>query len=431
MKKNILTVFTVLLFAPASALAQQEFQLKITEGMPAVSFALPPFTSTPGAKAAAEQIQAVFEADIKYTRVFELLPKTFYSYIRPLTDHKNPDFKEWESIQAAVLFTAHVSEAPGGGLIFEWYLFDVKSPTRRWIVAKRYQYSESNFRHLAHLAADDIMKAYGEKPIFTSKIAFVSNRDKNEELYLMDYDGANQARLTYNKVNDSNPAWDPSGQRLAYSSWQNMGVGVFILDVYAGKRTPVSLKGGNYTPAWSPDGKKLAFSSSMGGNHEIYVAEIESNPTRVGKLKQLTFNPGVDIAPSWSPNGREIVFTSDRGGTTQIYIMDAEGGNPRRISEGANHHDAPAWSPNGDRIVYVARVDNVFDLYLYHISGRISKLTESNARNESPSWSPDGRHVVYTSNVSGTNQIHVIDVDGANPRKLTSVGENKLGKWAF
>ncbi len=40
------------------------------------------------------------------------------------------------------------------------------------------------------------MKAYGEKPIFSSKIAFVSNRDKNEELYLMDYDGANQTRLT-------------------------------------------------------------------------------------------------------------------------------------------------------------------------------------------------------------------------------------------
>jgi TolB protein len=434
MKKHTLAAFVFLLFTTAFAIAQQDFKITITEGMPAVKFALPPFLSTPGAKAAAEQIQAVFEADIKYTRVFELLPKTDYSYIRPLTDHKNPNFQEWESIAAAALFTAQVSEAPSGGLIFEWYLFDVKS--RRSIVAKRYQYTESNVRHLAHLAADDIMKWYGEKPIFTSKIAFVSNRDKNEELYLMDYDGANQSRLTYNKVNDSNPAWDPSGQRLAYSSWQDLawktiGVGVYILDVYAGQRTPVSLKGGNYTPAWSPDGKKLAFSSTMGGNHEIYVAEIESNPTRVGRIKQLTFNQGVDIAPSWSNTGREIVFTSDRGGTTQIYIMDAEGGNLRRISEGANHHDAPAWSPNGDRIVYVARVDNAFDLYLYHLSsGRISKLTESNARNESPTWSPDGRHIIYTSNVGKTNQIHVIDLDGANPRKLTSLGENKLGKWA-
>jgi len=111
--------------------------------------------------------------------------------------------------------------------------------------------------------------------------------------------------------------------------------------------------------------------------------------------------------------------------------MDAEGGNVRRISFGANHHDAPAWSPNGDKIVYVARVDNAFDLYLYNIrSGQISKLTEIYGRNESPSWSPDGRHILFTSNVSGRNQIHAIDVDGRNFRKLTSMGENKLADWS-
>ena len=155
-------------------------------------------------------------------------------------------------------------------------------------------------------------------------------------------------------------------------------------------------------------------------------------PPASGGSNSLTFNQGVDIAPSWSTTGREIVFTSDRGGTTQIYIMDAEGGNLRRISEGANHHDAPAWSPNGDRIVYVARVDNVFDLYLYHLSsGRISKLTESNARNESPVLVARRPPHHLTSNIGRTNQIHVIDLDGANPRKLTSKGENKLGNGPF
>jgi TolB protein len=432
MKKRVLFQIAGLLLAAGCAAAQQDFNMRITEGMPAVSFALPPFVSSPAAKAEAAEIYSVLEADIKYTRIFELLPKSYYGYIRPLLDPNNPDFKEWESIQTNVLFAARIEDDPAGGIIFAWVLYDVKSK-RPIIAPKRYQSKDKNLRYLAHATADEIMKAYGEKPIFTSKIAFVSNRDKNEELYLMDYDGANQLRLLYNQVNDSNPAWDPEGKRLAYSSWQNLAVGVYILDVFdkARARTAVSLKGQNYTPAWSPDGKKLAFSSSMNGNHEIYVADIEANPTRVGRIKQLTFNPGIDIAPSWSPNGREIVFTSDRGGTTQIYIMDAEGGNMRRISFGANHHDAPAWSPNGDKIVYVARVDNVFDLYLYNIrSGQISKLTEVYARNESPAWSPDGRHILFTSNVSGSNQIHAIDVDGRNLRKLTSQGENKLADWS-
>jgi TolB protein len=432
MKKHLFLLLAGLGLAAGSAAAQQDFNMRITEGMPAVSFALPPFVASPETKAAAEEIHDVLEADIKYTRIFELLPKSYYGYIRPLTDPKNPDFAEWESIQANVLFGGRVNRDPAGGILFEWVLYDVKS--KRTIIAPRsMQYKDANLRFLAHRTADEIMKAYGEKPIFCSKIAFVSNRDKNEEIYLMDYDGANQTRLLYNTVNDSNPCWDPEGRRLAYSSWQNMTVGVYILDVFekARTRTTVCLKGQNYTPAWSPDGKKLAFSSSMNGNHEIYVADIESNPTRVGRIKQLTFNPGVDIAPSWSPTGREIVFTSDRGGTPQIYTMDADGGNTRRISFGANHQDAPAWSPNGDKIVYVARVDNVFDLYLYDIrSGQISKLTEIYARNESPAWSPDGRHIVFTSNVSGSSQIHVIDVDGRNLHKLTSLGENKLAKWS-
>ena len=432
MKKNVLVTIILFLSAAGGASAQQEFNMRITEGMPAVAFALPPFVAAPAAKDAAAEIHSVLEADIRYTRIFELLPKSYYGYIRPLTDPNSPEFKDWESIQANVLLTGRVEAEPEGGIIFSWVLYDVKS--KRTIIApRRFQYKDKNLRYLAHATADEIMKAYGEKPIFTSKIAFVSNRDRNEEIYLMDYDGANQTRLIYNQVNDSNPAWDPGGKRLAYSSWQNLTVGVYILDVFekARARTPVSLKGQNYTPAWSPDGKKLAFSSSMNGNHEIYVADIESNPTRIGRIKQLTFNPAVDIAPSWSPNGREIVFTSDRSGTTQIYIMDAEGGNVRRISFGANHHDAPAWSPNGDKIVYVARVDNAFDLYLYNIrSGQISKLTEIYGRNESPSWSPDGRHILFTSNVSGRNQIHAIDVDGRNFRKLTSAGENKLADWS-
>jgi len=433
MKKSIISTITVLLFAAGSAAAQQEVTMRINAGMPPVAFALPPFLSSPATKTKADEIQAVLEADIKYTRIFELLPKAHYGYIKALIDYKNPDFKEWESIQANVLFTARVEGAPDGGIIFEWLLLDVKS--RRSIVGKSWQYKETNLRKLAHMAADEIMKAYGEKPLFNSKIAFVSTRDKNdsgknEDLYIMDYDGFNQTRITHRPENESNPTWDPEAKRLAYSAWQNNTV-IYIIDVYEGKRTMVSQKGQNFTPAWSPDGKKLAFSSSMDGNQEIYIAEIEANPTRVGKITRLTFHPEADSAPSWSHDGRQIVFTSDRGGSTQIYIMNAEGGNPRRISTGSNHHDAPAWSPNGDKIVYVARVDSIFDLYFYNVrTGQISKLTESNALNESPSWSPDGRHIIFTSNKSGTRQLHVLDADGLNLRQLTFKGENKLGKWS-
>lgn len=413
---------------PGRASAQQDYVLTIRDGQAAISFALPPFAATERTRAAAEEIHSVLEADLKYTRVFSLLPKSYYSYIQT-QNLRTIRYEDWESINAAVLFTGEVSLSGGGDLVLERYFYDVKSK-KQILPGKRYQAKPADLRFLAHRLADEIMKAYGEKPLFTSKIAFISDRDGNDEVYMMDYDGAGQTRLTFNKVTDYSPSWSSDASRLAYTSYQQLTAGLYILDVYEGKRTPVSLRGGNYSPSWSPDGRKLAFASTMDGNMEIYTAEIEAGPTRVGRIRRLTFNQGIDTAPSWSPNGREIVFTSDRGGTPQIYICDAEGSNVRRVSFGASYHDSPSWSPSGDRIVYVARVDNVFDLYVYSIRNQsVAKLTESNARNESPSWSPDGRHIVFTSNMRGGSQIWTIDVDGANLRPLTSVGKNKLADW--
>ena len=43
----------------------------------------------------------------------------------------------------------------------------------------------------------------------TGKIAFVSNRDGNNENYVMDADGSNVTQLTDNTYQDNEPAWMP------------------------------------------------------------------------------------------------------------------------------------------------------------------------------------------------------------------------------
>lgn len=437
MPKHPFTILLTLLatagfIAVASPAPQRDVTMTIREGMPAVSIALPKFAATPAAQAAADQIYGILLADIKYSRIFSPLPDSYYSYIRPI-DPSNILFKEWESINANVLLVGDVSEAANGDIVFEWKLYDVKpgQPMK----GKRYQSRKDDLRFMVHKSADDMTAIYGNKPVFATKAAFVSNRDGNEELYLMDYDGAAQTRLTFNTITDYSPSLSPDGRLIAYSSWQNLSTGLYILQVYEGRRIPVSLKGANYSPAWSADGKKLAFASSMDGNQEIYVADVDEDALKRGsfKTKRLTFSNSIDTAPTWSPTGRQLAFVSDRGGTPQIYTMDAEGSNIQRVSfGGSNWHDSPAWSPAGDRIVYVARVDEIFDLYVLDLmSKRISKLTESNARNESPTWSADGRHILFASNMKGgISQIFTIDYDGANVRQLTTKGQNKLPAWA-
>jgi TolB protein len=426
-------VISVSLFLCLSStlLSQQEVYITLKEGVPAISFALPDFitrNSPPRLKEAAVEIHRVLSDDLSYSRIFQLLPTKYYDYIRPL-DPKNIFFKEWESIQANILFVGEISAGTGEDIIFEGKVYDVKG--QRFIFGKRYQAAKNLYRLAAHRMADEIVRTLsGEKPIFTSKIVFVSDRDGNDELYMMDYDGQNPTRLTFNKITDYMPAWSPDGKKIAYTSYKNLVAGLYLLDLEAGKVTSVSTRGNNFAPSFSPDGKKLAFCSTMDqdGNSEIYVADSDGN-----NIKRLTFNSAADLAPSWSPTSREIAFVSDRSGVAmpQIYIMDAEGSNVRRVSFGGNYHDSPAWSPAGDRIVYVSRVENIFDLYVLNLrNNQITKLTESNARNESPSWSSDGRHIVFASNLDGRLQIYAIDYDGTNLRRLTSQGNSKLPDWS-
>ena len=419
-------VFLSLVLMGVPIVAQQEVVLTIREGMPMIPLALPDFvvrSASPQAKAAADEIRKVLEGDLRFSRIFQLLPSAHYGYIRPLAPDKI-FFKDWDSIQAKLLLAGEVGEADGA-TVFEGKLYDVKS--ERFILGKRYQAEKSALRLAAHKMADEIMKLYGEKPIFTSKIAFVSNRDGNDEIYMMDYDGAVPTRITFNRSKEYMPGWSPDQRRIVYTTYKRANPDLVILSLYEGKSTTVAARGTNFSGTFSPDGKKLAFCSTMDGNAEIYTADADGT-----KVKRLTFSSAIDTAPSWSPTGREIAFTSDRlgTGTPQIFTMDAEGSNVRKVSFGGNYHDAPAWSPDGERLAFVSRVDNVFDIYILNLrTNQITKLTESNARNESPSWSPDGRHIVFASNLSGTIQIYTVDYDGSNLRAITSGHENKLPSW--
>ncbi len=426
--KKLIFYFSLLSAAGLILYSQQEVVMSIKEGMPAIPLALPEFivhSATPETQSAASQLHQVISDDLQYSRIFQLLPKSYYSYIRPL-DPEKIFFKDWESIQAKILFVGEVREDEEKKVIvFDGKIYDVRGG--QYIQGKRYQSEKSLLRLAAHKMTDEIMKIFGERPLFTSKIVFVSNRDGNDEIYMMDYDGQGQTRLTFNKIIDYMPALSADGRKIAYTSYSNERAGLYILDIYEGNRIEVTSEGTNYSPAFSPDGKRLAFCSTRDeGNPEIYVATSEGKD-----IKRLTFNNAIDTAPSWSPTGREIAFTSDRGGSPQIYIMDAEGSNVRRISFGGTYNDAPAWSPAGDRIAYVSRVDSIVDIYLLNLrTNQIFKITESNAHNESPSWSPDGRHLVFSSNLNGTVQIYTIDYDGKNLRCLTSRGNNKLPEWS-
>jgi len=405
--------------------AQQEITVKIREGMPMVPVAIPEFVFQSGSQMDEPTRALLYETlqrDLEFSRVFRLIPREHHSYISRF----NPasiNFKDWASIQAGILVVGKLEVTTENRLIFQVQVFDVTN--EKSIFSKNIGSKKENARLLAHSIADEIMKQFGEKPLFTSKIVYVSGNQNNQEISMMDYDGARPIRLTFNEAVDLLPSWSRDNERILYTSYRRMAPDLFLFDIYSGKTSLISSGGSNFAADWSPADDKIVYSSSKKGNHEIFLRNILT-----GQEKQLTFNPAIDTSPTWSPNSREIAFISSRSGTPQLYIMDTDGANVRRITYEGSYHDSPTWSPDGSRIAFVSRIENRFDIYVYQLStNSYAKLTENAGRNENPTWSPDSRHLAFASNRSGHYQIYLVDYDGQNVRPITGAGDSRMPRW--
>jgi Tol biopolymer transport system component len=171
-------------------------------------------------------------------------------------------------------------------------------------------------------------------------IAFTSDRDGNNEIYLMNPDGSGQTRLTNNGAQDYFPTWSPDATRIGFVSDRDGNNEIYVINADGSGLTRLTNSpASDFYPAWSPDGTTIAFVSDRDGNREIHVMKADGSVQT-----RLTKNPASDLYPTWSPDGTTIAFTSDRNANRQIYIMNADGSRQIRLTNNSTDDELPAWS---------------------------------------------------------------------------------------
>ncbi|MAG35804.1 MAG: hypothetical protein CL878_06120 [Dehalococcoidia bacterium] len=241
--------------------------------------------------------------------------------------------------------------------------------------------------------------------------------EARSEIYVMNADGSGQTRLTMRpRVSSLAPTWSPDGSRLAFVSWRDGDFEVHVMDAEGDNLTRLSqsdvLEG---LPAWSPDWTRLAFVSRRDGNDEIYVMQADGSIPR-----RLTENNVRDFSPAWSPDGNRLAFSSQRDGNRDIYVMQADGSRPSRLTSHNASDGAPAWSPDGSKIAFVSHRDGNDEIYVMQADGTSqTRLTHNDAFDGWPSWSADGTKLTFESARDGDREIYAMHADGSDVRRLS------------
>ena len=318
--------------------------------------------------------------------------------------------------------------------------------------------------------------AYNIQPRFSPDgrlIAFISDRNGADNLWVMNADGSDARELTKEREHlIHNPAWSPDGQwlvaRKGYVSTRSIPAGeIWMVHVGGGEGLPVverpdgkKAQKNIAEPAFSPDGRYLYYSQdttagsawqyNKDATGQIFV--IKRLDREKSKTIDLVGGPGGAIRPTPSPDGRYLAFVKRLPDMhSAIYLLDLESGNERALyrrldrdlqETNGSYGNTPAlsWTPDSQSIVFwaagklrrvaadsgesaVIPVRVKTDMKVRPALRFAVDVAPDEFQVRAIRWaqySPDGSKVVFQA----LGHLYMREVDGSSQRRLTRQDEH-------
>jgi Tol biopolymer transport system component/DNA-binding winged helix-turn-helix (wHTH) protein len=281
-----------------------------------------------------------------------------------------------------------------------------------------------------------------------TKIAYLSFSDKGLGLYVISSLGGPPQKLYTPQAmvhwEQRALSWSPDGKSLIFPDGMPSGINMLSVDTLQTRAltVPPHVWDGDVNPAFSPDGKEIAFIRAIeGAVRDIYIV-----PTAGGTPRQLTNDRRIVDTLAWTRDSSTILFSSDRGGKFALWKIARRGGKPQRLPFGTENATQPAVSLNSPLLLYTegSATWSILGIHLHpgseakarhesspHEPGKADPVVSSTEQDSAPSFAPDGSRFAFQSWRSGSQELWIASRDGQTLRQLTSYGKGLTGSPSF
>ncbi len=256
-----------------------------------------------------------------------------------------------------------------------------------------------------------------------SHIAFLSDRGRSDQLFVISTDGTGELQLTTTPDEKTALAWTADGKQILFAAFANDTSHLYAINPDGTRQREIAKVPGR-APTLSPDGTRLLYMSGTWTATRLMISRSDgSNPQPITDGSSIAWNN------HWSPDSKRIAFTSrsDSKSELAIFLMNADGTGRRQLSHftsGSGNAQWPVWSPDGHQLAIQVNRFQQDDAHIWVIDATTGDARKVAAHDqpyldETPAWFPDGKRIAFQSSRTGRMEVWVMNADGSGTRQIT------------